>query len=446
MHPSIILVNLLIRIGVAAAIASVLVRSRRFKELLFSEERTFSEKLQLMVFIAVPFAVGVVIRLAAPNFSPADVSLESVLLIGVIGGRVMGALGGVLVSLPAVAAGAWTLLPFNVVAGLVTGSLRDLAANRDEVWSFSPFVDLSIYRWLKKNVKRPRLDWQTSFFLIILALRLADVQLARLMAAMHGGKPGPLDPITSDHWAVKLACYATSVVCVAVPLKIWNNTRIERKLEQQDRMLLQARMQALQSQINPHFLFNTLNSVSSLVRVDPDTARHVIVKLATILRKLLRSHEAFSTLRDEIDFIDDYLDIEVVRFGRDKLRVVKELEPETMDALVPSMLLQPLVENSIKHGLAPKIEGGSITLRSRLDDGALVIEVEDDGVGLGHPSLSGNGQSHGIGMANVAGRMKVLYGEGARMAVMRGAAGGTLVRIQLPMVEHATGGVAAAVK
>lgn len=445
-HPSIILVNLLIRIGVAAAIASVLVRSRQFKKLLFSEERTFSEKLQLMAFIAVPFAIGVVIRLAAPNFSPADVSFESVLLIGVMGGRVMGALGGGIVALPAVMAGAWIWLPFYVIAGLVTGTLRDLASDRDEVWSFSPFIDLSIYRWLKKNITRPRLDWQTSFFLIIIALRLASVQLARLAAAWHGGKAGLLNPITSDHWAVTLACYATSVVCVAVPLKIWNNTRIERKLEQQERMLLQARMQALQSQINPHFLFNTLNSVSSLVRVDPDTARHVIVKLASILRKLLRSHEAFNTLRDEVDFIDDYLDIEVVRFGRDKLRVFKELDPDTMDALVPSMLLQPLVENSIKHGLAPKIDGGSITLRSKLEDGAMIIEVEDDGVGLGHPGPSSNGQSHGIGMANVAGRMKVLFGEGARMSVMPTPAGGTLVRIRLPMVESAASSVVAAVQ
>jgi two-component system LytT family sensor kinase len=427
-HPSIILVNLLIRIGVAAAIASVLARSRRFIELLFTEERTFSEKLQLVLFIGVPFAIGVIIRLQVPNFSPADVSFESALLIGVLGGRVAGAIGGAIVGLPALMGGVWFLLPLDVVAGAVTGVLRDLATNRDEVWSFTPFVDLSIYRWLKKNIERPRLDWQTSFFLVILAMRLVRVELARLF-------PGPLDPVTSDNWAVTIACYATTVLCVAVPLKIWNSARIERKLEQQERLLLQARMEALQSQINPHFLFNTLNSVSSLVRVDPDTARHVIVKLATILRKLLRSHEAFNTLREEIDFIDDYLDIEVVRFGQDKLRVIKDLDPDTMDALVPSMLLQPLVENSIKHGLAPKIDGGSITLRSRLEDGSLIMEVEDDGVGIQRPLPTRNGQSNGIGLANVAGRMKVLYGEGARMTVMGSAQGGTLVRIKLPMLE-----------
>ena len=165
--------------------------------------------------------------------------------------------------------------------------------------------------------------------------------------------------------------------------------------------LVGARLDALRAQLQPHFLFNTLNTVSSLVRFDPDQAREIIVKLASILRRLLRSHESFVRLREEVEFIDDYLDIEVVRFGRDKLRVVKELDPETLEALVPSMILQPLVENSIKHGLAPKVEGGSITLRSRLENAnasadanagaaassSLLIEVEDDGVGIDRKSV-----------------------------------------------------------
>ena len=154
---------------------------------------------------------------------------------------------------------------------------------------------------------------------------------------------------------------------VGTELKIFNSVRIQMKLEEQERLLLQARMAALQNQINPHFLFNTLNSISSLVRFDPDTAREMILKLATILRRLLNSTDSFVPLREEVEFIDNYLDIEVVRFGRDKLKVVKDLDPASLEAMVPSMLLQPLVENCIKHGLAPKVEGGSITLRSRAD-------------------------------------------------------------------------------
>src|SRR5215471_2445795 len=197
-------------------------------------------------------------------------------------------------------------------------------------------------------------------------------------------------------------------------------------------------MEALQNQINPHFLFNTLNSVSSLVRFDPDTARELIIKLATILRRLLSSGDAFVPLREELEFIDNYLDIEVVRFGRDKLQVKKELVATSLDMMVPSMLLQPLVENSIKHGLSSKIEGGSVFLRSRLTDSHLIVEVEDDGVGMGAANFlerpTGLGGT-GIGLANVAERLKVLYGETARMTIDSHGGKGTLVRVRVPILQ-----------
>jgi two-component system, LytTR family, sensor kinase len=246
----------------------------------------------------------------------------------------------------------------------------------------------------------------------------------------------------SQPWIFTAIC-ATTVMCVAIPLKIWNNTRTELKLEEQTRLLLEAKLDALQSQINPHFLFNTLNSVSSLVRVDPDTARVVIVKLANILRSLLRKHDAFCNLREEVAFIDDYLDIEVIRFGEEKLHVHKELDPDSLDCIVPSMLLQPLVENSIKHGLSAKIDGGNITLRSRLMEDKLIIQVEDDGVGMeatgqveaeGRSRVASAGQ--GIGMSNVADRLKVLYGDAGKLSITPPATGlGTLITLELPLVE-----------
>jgi len=199
--------------------------------------------------------------------------------------------------------------------------------------------------------------------------------------------------------------------------------------------LLNARMEALQNQINPHFLFNTLNSVSSLVRFDPDTAREMIIKLASILRRLLNSTDAFVPLREEMEFIDNYLDIEVVRFGRDKLRVVKELDASSLDIMIPSMLLQPLVENSIKHGLSSRIDGGSIFLRSRMEDAKVIIEVEDDGVGMEPGAMAESSSGTGIGMANVAERLKVLYSDAARMTIDSGKGKGTLVRIFLPILE-----------
>ena len=243
--------------------------------------------------------------------------------------------------------------------------------------------------------------------------------------------------LDSRNWLVRIAIYITSVMTVAIALKVLNNTRIEMKLEEQERLLLQARMEALQSQINPHFLFNTLNSVASLVRFDPDTAREMILKLSKILRRLLKKGDSFVELREEFEFIDDYLDIEVIRFGRDKLRVVKELDPASMEIVVPTMLIQPIVENSIKHGLSPKISGGTIYLRSRVVDGTLVIEVEDDGVGIVEPGSEvseWNTPQHGtgIGMANVRERLNVLYSDAARIEVESRTGAGTIVRILLP--------------
>src|SRR5437899_2959690 len=267
------------------------------------------------------------------------------------------------------------------------------------------------------------------FLLSIVVLRFVQLEASRFMP---GYVPEP-------RW-VEALIYATSVTVIVIELKIWNGFRLQIKLEEQAQLLLSARMAALQNQINPHFLFNTSNSVSSLVRVSPDTARELIIKLATILRRLLHSSDAFVPLQEEIDFIDNYLDIEVVRFGRDKLRVVKELEPASLDVMVPSMLLQPLVENSIKHGLSSKIDGGSIYLRSQISNEHVTIEVEDDGVGMASVQLlerpTGLGEG-GIGMANVAERLKVLYGDTARMTIDSRNGTGTLVRLRLPVLPGA---------
>src|SRR5260221_605376 len=152
-------------------------------------------------------------------------------------------------------------------------------------------------------------------------------------------------------------------------------------LERHQQMLLKARMDALSSQINPDLLFNTLNTVSSLIRFDPDAARGVVLKLSNILRRLLRKHETFVPLREELHFIDDYLDIEVARFGRDNLEIIKSVDEDALEAFVPSMLLQPIVENCLKHGLAPKIDGGKIQLRTTNRDGRLRIEIENKELG-----------------------------------------------------------------
>jgi len=432
MEQRLILINLLVKLGVAAAVASALVRSVEFKSLLFREERTVKQRIYLVLWIGVPLALGVWIRFSAKSFFAGDLSFETALILGIIAGRLTGVMGAVLVSLPALLHGEWATMPFTVLCGFLAGQLRNLAPDREDIWSFSPFIDLSIYRWIRRNLPTPRIfDWQIMFFVTIVALRFLHTELSRVL-------PTATYSLESPNLWVEALIYATSVMVIGTELKIWNSVRIQIKLEEQERLLLHARMEALQNQINPHFLFNTLNSVSSLVRFDPDTAREMIIKLAKILRRLLNSTEAFVPLREELEFIDAYLDIEVVRFGPDKLRVVKDLDPLSLDVMIPSMLLQPLVENSIKHGLSAKVEGGSIYLRSRMSDSKLIIEVEDDGVGMdaAHPPERNGSNGTGIGMANVVERLKVLYGETARMSVDGREGKGTLVRLRLPLLQN----------
>jgi len=427
MEQRLLLINLLLRLGVAAAVSSALVRSVEFKKLLFLEERTTRQKIYLILWMGIPMVLGVWIRFSVKSFVAGDLTLETVVLMGVIAGRFAGMMGGVLIALPALLHGEWATMPFALLCGFLSGQLRNFAPEREDIWSFSPFVDLSIYRWIRRNLPKPRLfDWQIMFFAMIVALRFVHMELARYW-------PRTTFSLESRTPWVEVLIYATCVTVVGTELKIWNSVRIQLKLEEQERMLLHARMEALQNQINPHFLFNTLNSVSSLVRFDPDTAREMILKLANILRRLLNTTDAFVPLREEVEFIDNYLDIEVVRFGRDKLHVVKELESGSLDAMVPSMLLQPLVENSIKHGLSAKIDGGSIYLRSRTSESQLIIEVEDDGVGIDSSSPASGGT--GIGIANVAERLKVLYGDTASLRIDGQGGKGTLVRIRLPLLQ-----------
>jgi two-component system, LytTR family, sensor kinase len=420
-----ILITMLIKLGVAAAVSSVLARSRRFRVLLFHEERTVSEKIEMVLFVGVPYALGVVVRGTVKNFLAADLAFESSILMGVIAGRTAGVVGGLLVSLPQLAMHEWANLPLNVGAGLLAGFLRKLAQDREAIWSFSPLFDLSIYRWIRRTIAKSFIDWQTSFFFMLLGLQFLRHETKEFF-------PTHTFALESDGWLVQGAIYLSTVMSVAIALKVLNNMRIEMKLEEQERLLLQARMEALQSQINPHFLFNTLNSVSSLVRFDPDTARTMVVKLANILRRLLRKGDSFVQLREEFEFIDDYLDIEVVRFGQDKLKVVKELDPASMEIMVPSVILQPLVENAVKHGLSPKVEGGTIYLRSRIKDNLLVVEVEDDGVGIAESS---NSSGTGIGMANVRERLNVLYNDLARVEVESSPRAGTIIRLILPVPQ-----------
>ncbi|HXB61505.1 MAG TPA: histidine kinase, partial [Acidobacteriaceae bacterium] len=406
-EPKLILITLLVKLGVAAAVSSALARSETFKDLLLSARRTPRQSLGLLACICIPLTLGVWVRVSVPNFLAADISFETTLLLGLLMGPWWGMLGGLALAVPAVRHHEFLTPLVNLGVAAIAGGFSRFAAMED-VWSFSPLIDLSIYRWIRRNLRQPQLDRQIFLLLLITGMSFA----ASVIATLY---PRRYFALHYRAWPIELAICLCSPVVVGIPLKIWQAIRIERKLKEQERMLLEAKLDALQRQINPHFLFNTLNSIGSLVRSKPELAREMIVKLASILRTLLKHREAFVPFSEELAFTDDYLAIEVVRFG-EKLQVVKEIAPESLDVVVPSMLLQPLIENSIKHGLEPRIGGGIITLRSRVEGEMLVLEVEDDGVGMPERaaesgiSRRGAGTGNGIGMRNVSERIQMLYG------------------------------------
>ncbi len=417
---------MLVKLGVVASVASILARAQTFRRLFFAEKRRPSQTLVLLAFFLIPLTLGVWIRIAVPNFLAADISLEAIILLGLLIGPGWAMLGGLVLSIPAEIHHEFLALPFDVVLGLLAGWLGHFV-EKEEIWGFTPFIDLSLYRWVHRVLRRPRLDRQ---FLMLFAIALAEACRVWLARAF----PHRLFALTADApWLRALVCLSAPIT-VGVALKVWNALRTEMSLEEQKRLLLEARLDALQRQINPHFLFNTLNSIASLARSKPELAREMTVKLANILRALLKDHDSYVRLRDELKFTDDYLSIEVVRFGPEKLRVEKEIDPATLEVLVPSILLQPLIENSIKHGLEPRIHGGTVTVRSRIKGDRIQIEVADDGVGMGERPGSAVRRSSGagIGLKNVRERLEVLYGDQAFFEVVSNPGRGTLVSIEIP--------------
>jgi hypothetical protein len=196
--------------------------------------------------------------------------------------------------------------------------------------------------------------------------------------------------------------------------------------------LARAQLQLLRLQLEPHFLFNTLHAIGTLVHADPDAAERMIVLLSDLLRRALQEMGGQEVaLREEVEFLDRYLEIEHVRFP-DRLRVVREIQPESLGALVPTLLLHPLVENAIRHGVSRRAQGGCLGIRARRVGGRLELRVWDDGP----EGAAADAPSSGIGLANTRARLEHLYGAAHRFELRRMHEGGMEVSVSLPFRTH----------
>jgi two-component sensor histidine kinase len=199
--------------------------------------------------------------------------------------------------------------------------------------------------------------------------------------------------------------------------------------------LARAELHALRMQLQPHFLFNTLHSISSLVLEDPPKANTMIARLGDFLRLTLEhSEQEFVTLKEEIEFARCYLEIEQARFS-DRLQIEFDVAAESLTAQVPHLILQPLVENAVQHAVAPRADGGSIKISAKRFGDEIRIELTDSGDGINaKPGVAGNGQ--GVGLANVRGRLKQLYGANHKFELNNNAAGGLTVMVEIPFAAE----------
>jgi signal transduction histidine kinase len=228
-----------------------------------------------------------------------------------------------------------------------------------------------------------------------------------------------------------LTIYWTTVV-VAHALYYYRSVReAEARSGQLATQLAQAQLQALKMQIHPHFLFNTLNSIAALLHKDVEAADRMIARLGDFLRLTLKRSDAQTVdFEQELEFLKCYLDIEHIRF-QDRLVVEMDIDPQTLEVMVPNLILQPIVENAVRHGVARQTDSGHITIRARQLSNRLIMQVEDNGPGL---KMNSNGGLSGIGLSNTRARLEQFYGDDFSLQIANAAGRGVTVTLDVPAV------------
>lgn len=199
-----------------------------------------------------------------------------------------------------------------------------------------------------------------------------------------------------------------------------------------------AELDFLHAQINPHFLFNTLNTIVSYSRTNPETARRLLIRLASFFRHALKRNGHFNNLKEEIEYINTYLVLEKARF-REKLAIQRDIDPALLSCRVPALTLQPIVENAVKHGIQPKIGAGTVHIKVEASESELLFMVTDDGVGMNRDNLKnillpGFGSGNGIGLSNVNERLTSLFGKNYGLRIDSCENKGTTVCFRVPLM------------
>ncbi len=296
---------------------------------------------------------------------------------------------------------------------------RALTINLMHYWMWGALVSVVVL--LGRRFRFENRGWATVPIHVIASVVLTIVQLLAVVVVLNLVLPPPAFTLgyarinfhssLPTYWLILFVYWAADYSGRAARLKA---------------SLTEARLDALTTQLNPHFLFNTLNSISALMYTDTEAADRMMTRLSEFLRSTIQNNGAQEvTLGEELDFLNRYLEIEKIRF-EERLRVAVRADAEALEGLVPAFSLQPIVENSLRHGIGPRESGGSISIEARRLDGRLVVQVADDGVG------APDQVREGIGLRNTRARLDAIYEGAARFEAGNAEEGGFLVRVDVP--------------
>jgi two-component system LytT family sensor kinase len=289
--------------------------------------------------------------------------------------------------------------------------------------------------WLARRFRVERRGRARALLLHFVAAVFFSVIHAALQAAVNqiGVGHAPL-PFPELFKYLLLENYSNSLLTYWVLVGISHAVEYYRRYKEREALLAGAQLRALKMQLQPHFLFNSLNSISALIDEDRAAAIRMVARLGDFLRMTLRnSGEQEISLGQELEFLRCYLDIEMLRF-EDRLAVELDIGPETVGAKVPNLILQPIVENAIRHGISQTEEHGRIEVLARRVDGMLCLQVADNGPGLAVPPRVLKPSADGLGLANTRARLQNLYGNAHRFELSEAPGSGLIVTMQIPFM------------
>ena len=345
--------------------------------------------------------------------------------------------------------GVWTLIGLVFTAQFYFSMYR---SDRPVEWSYSVYLQMTwaylwalvtpLILWVAGRFPFDRQHWGRNLSAHILAsLALSTFVtwsghfLLYLNYGWRAGKPYPVDRAVRfvvENFSEGIGIYLL-VAIITYAISYYNRYRKgELRAMQLEAQLSQAQLQALKMQLHPHFLFNTLHSISALLNRDTDKARTMITRLGDFLRLTLENSGTQEvTLQQEIEFLRCYLEIERIRF-QDRLTTSVDIDPDALDSIVPNLILQPIVENAIRHGIAPRSTPGLINIQAKQENGLLRIEVRDNGPGLPVNRKDENLFNKGVGLANTQTRLERLYGASHRFELINDPTGGLVVTLEIP--------------